>query len=70
MKQYLWVLLLLPIVIGLSINVATAQFENNSQNNSSGSTTAAVTNLTNASSSIQDAKNMSVIEGTTNQTGP
>ena len=39
----------------------------NSQNNTN-DTTAAVVNLTNASSSLEDAQNMSVIEGTMNAT--
>jgi hypothetical protein len=37
--------------------------------NNTNDTTAATINLTNASSSPEDAKNMSVIEGTMNQTG-
>jgi hypothetical protein len=46
-----------------------AQSENTSPNNMGDGTTDAVTNLTNASSSLEDAKNMSAIEGTINQTG-
>ena len=56
------------IMIGTTIGIATAQLDNSSQNNTN-DTTAAVINLTNASSSLEDAQNMSVIEGTMNQTG-
>ncbi|MFN2434997.1 MAG: hypothetical protein ABR515_06450 [Nitrososphaeraceae archaeon] len=55
-------------MIGTTIGIATAQLDNSSQNNTN-DTTAAVINLTNASSSLEDAQNMSVIEGTMNQTG-
>jgi len=46
---------------------ASAQLENSSGNNTN-DTTAALINLTNASSSLEDAQNMSVIQGTMNQT--
>jgi hypothetical protein len=55
-------------VMGSTIGIATAQLDNSSQNNTN-DTTAAVINLTKASSSLEDAQNMSVIEGTMNETG-
>jgi hypothetical protein len=69
MKNLLSMLFLSSIImIGTTIGIATAQLDNSSQNNTN-DTTAAVINLTNASSSLEDAQNMSVIEGTMNQTG-
>jgi hypothetical protein len=69
MKNFLSMLFLFSIImIGTTIGIATAQLDNSSQNNTN-DTTAAVINLTNASSSLEDAQNMSVIEGTMNQTG-
>ena len=50
-------------ILGTSIGYVAAQMENNTND-----TTAAVVNTTNASSSIADAQNMSVIEGTMNAT--
>jgi hypothetical protein len=46
-------------ILGTSIGYVAAQMENNTND-----TTAAVVNTTNASSSLEDAQNMSVIEGT------
>ena len=57
------------ILIGTTGGITNAQSENTSQNNMGNGTTGSVINLTNASSSPEDAKNMSVIEGTVNQTG-
>lgn len=70
MKNFLWILILSSIALmGTTIGVATAQSEISGQNNTNDTpTTAAVANLTNASSSVEDAKNMSAIEGTMNQT--
>ena len=48
---------------GATIGLETASSQNNTND-----TTAAVTNLTNATSSLEDAQNMSVIEGTMNAT--
>ena len=68
-RYYLFVLFLSSIVvIGTTIGVASAQVANTSGNNTN-DTTAALINLTNASSSLEDAQNMSVIQGTMNQTG-
>ena len=46
-------------ILGTSTGYVAAQMENNTND-----TTAAVVNTTNASSSLEDAQNMSVIEGT------
>ncbi|MGI8719000.1 MAG: hypothetical protein ACR2KF_00575 [Nitrososphaeraceae archaeon] len=56
-------------IFGTTIGIATAQLENSSQNITGPDTTAAIINSTNASSSLEEAKNMSAIEGTMNQTG-
>ena len=70
MKNFLWILILSSIsLMGAAIGTATAQLDNTSQNTTSPDTTAAVINSTNASSSIEEAKNMSAIQGTMNQTG-
>ena len=70
MKKRVPILLLSSIIMmGTTIGIATAQLDNSSQNITSPDTTAAVINSTNASSSLEDAKNMSAIEGTMNQTG-
>jgi hypothetical protein len=70
MKTSLPILVLLSIVImGTTIGIATAQLDNSSQNITGPDTTAAIINSTNASSSLEEAKNMSAIEGTMNQTG-
>ena len=70
MKNFLWTLMLSSVIlIGTTGGVTNAQSENTSQNNMGNGTTGSVINLTNASSSPEDAKNMSVIEGTVNQTG-
>ncbi|CAN5498211.1 hypothetical protein BH18THE1_BH18THE1_10040 [soil metagenome] len=70
MKFYLWIFVLSSIAIfGTTIGIATAQLENSSQNITGPDTTAAIINSTNASSSLEEAKNMSAIEGTMNQTG-
>jgi len=57
------------IMIGTTVGITNAQPQNTSQSNIGSGTTGSVVNLTNASSSAEDAKNMSVIEGTMNQTG-
>jgi len=68
MKEFISVLLLSSIAImGLTFGTTSAQV---STGNNTNDTTAALVNLTNASSSLGDAKNMSVIQGTMNQTGP
>ena len=70
MKNFLWILVLSSVImIGTTVGITNAQSENTSSNNMGNGTTGAVTNLTNASSSLEDAKNMSAIEGTMNQTG-
>ena len=70
MKHFLWILMLSSVIlIGTTVGITNAQSENTSQNNMGNGTTGSVINLTNASSSPEDAKNMSVIEGTVNQTG-
>ncbi|HKQ21887.1 MAG TPA: hypothetical protein VJS91_07600 [Nitrososphaeraceae archaeon] len=63
-RNYLVILFLSSVMImGISIGYVAAQMENNTND-----TTAAVINTTNASSSLEDAQNMSVIEGTMNAT--
>jgi hypothetical protein len=57
------------LMMGTTIGVSNAQSENTTPNNMGNGTTGAVINLTNASSSLEDAQNMSAIEGTMNQTG-
>jgi hypothetical protein len=57
------------VLMGTTVGVSNAQSENTTPNNMGNGTTGAVINLTNASSSLEDAKNMSAIEGTMNQTG-
>jgi hypothetical protein len=56
------------ILIGSVAGITNAQSENTSQNNMGNGTTGSVTNLTNASSSLDEAQNMSVIESTMNAT--
>jgi len=50
----------------MTFGIASAQVA--SEGNNTNDTTAAVSNLTNASSSLEEAQNMSVIEGTMNAT--
>lgn len=70
MKNLLWILVLSSVImIGTTVGITNAQSENTSQSNIGNGTTGSVVNLTNASSSLEEAKNMSVIEGTMNQTG-
>lgn len=71
MKNFLWILILSSISLmgAATIGTATAQLDNSSQNITGPDTTAAVINSTNASSSLEEAKNMSAIQGTMNQTG-
>lgn len=52
----------------ITTGTTLAQTENASQNNSGFGN--AIANLTNATSSYEDAKDMSVIEGTMNATSP
>lgn len=60
----LWILFTSLIVIGaMTVGIETASSQNNTND-----TTAAVVNTTNASSSLGEAQNMSVIEGTMNAT--
>ena len=64
-------MLLSVIMIGTTVGTTNAQSEDtppNTDNGTGNGTTGAVVNLTNASSSLEDARNMSVIEGTMNQT--
>ena len=56
------------ILIGSTAGIVNAQSENTSQNNMGNGTTGSVINLTNASSSLEVAQNMSAIEGTMNAT--
>jgi hypothetical protein len=65
MKNYLCMTLSIFTVIGIiTIGSTNAQTEHASDK----PTTAAVANLTNATTSFEDLKNMSVIEGTMNGT--
>ena len=69
MKNFLWILMLLSIImIGTTVGITNAQSEDTPSNNMGNGTTGSVINLTNASSSLDDAQNMSVIEGTMNAT--
>ena len=69
MKNFLWILMLLSIImIGTTVGITNAQSEDTPSNNMDNGTTGSVINLTNASSSLEDAQNMSVIEGTMNAT--
>lgn len=56
------------IMIGTTVGITNAQSEETPSNNTGNGTTGSVINLTNASSSLEDAQNMSVIEGTMNAT--
>jgi hypothetical protein len=68
--KFLWILMLSSVLMmGTTVGVSNAQSENTTPNNMGNGTTGAVINLTNASSSLEDAQNMSAIEGTMNQTG-
>lgn len=69
MKNLVPILMLSSIIlIGSLAGLTNAQSENTSQNNMGNGTTGSVINLTNASSSLDEAQNMSVIEGTMNAT--
>jgi hypothetical protein len=69
MTNFLWILTLLSLtMVGTTIGTANAQSEDTPPNNMGNGTTGAVINLTNASSSLEEAQNMSVIEGTMNAT--
>lgn len=69
MKNLVSILVLSSIIlIGSLAGLTNAQSENTSQNNMGNGTTGSVINLTNASSSLDEAQNMSVIEGTMNAT--
>jgi hypothetical protein len=69
MKNFVSILMLSAIIlIGSTAGITNAQSENTSQNNMGNGTTGSVINLTNASSSLDEAQNMSVIEGTMNAT--
>ncbi len=69
MKNLVSILMLSSIIlIGSLAGLTNAQSENTSQNNMGNGTTGSVINLTNASSSLDEAQNMSVIEGTMNAT--
>lgn len=69
MKNLVSILMLSSIIlIGSLAGLNNAQSENTSQNNMGNGTTGSVINLTNASSSLDEAQNMSVIEGTMNAT--
>jgi hypothetical protein len=68
--KFLWIFMLSSLfMMGAAVGVSNAQSENMTPNNMGNGTTGAVINLTNASSSLEDAQNMSAIEGTMNQTG-
>lgn len=69
MKNLVSILVLSSIIlIGSLAGLTNAQSENTSQNNMGNGTTGSVINLTNASSSLDEAQNMSAIEGTINAT--
>ena len=69
MANFVWILMLLSVImIPTTIATTNAQSEDAPPNNMGNGTTGAVINLTNASSSLEDAQNMSVIEGTMNAT--
>lgn len=69
MKNLVSILVLSSIIlIGSLAGLTNAQSENTSQNNMGNGTTGSVINLTNASSSLDEAQNMSAIEGTMNAT--
>lgn len=55
------------IIIGTTVGISNAQSVDTSPDMGNG-TTGSVVNLTNASSSLEDAQNMSAIEGTMNAT--
>ena len=67
MKNIISAIFLTSILsLGITFGIASAQVAN--EGNNTNDTTAAVANLTNASSSLEEAQNMSVIEGTMNAT--
>ena len=61
-------MLLSLTMVGTTIGTTNAQSEDTPPNNMVNGTTGAVINLTNDSSSLEDAQNMSAIVGTMNQT--
>jgi hypothetical protein len=63
MKKLIW------MMMGTTIGFSNAQPTNSSPNIMGNVTAGSITNLTNGSASLGDANNMSVIEGTMNQTG-
>jgi hypothetical protein len=65
MTNYFWMILSIFTVLAV---VTTGSTNAQTDNASDKPTTAAVANLTNATTSFEDIKNMSVIEGTTNGT--
>lgn len=68
MKNFLWILMLSSVImIGTTVSLTNAQSEDTPPDIGNG-TTGSVVNLTNASSSLEDAQNMSAIEGTMNAT--
>ena len=70
MIKSLWIFMLSSVIMmGTIMGVSNAQSENTTSSNMGNGTTGSVINLTNASSSLGDAKNMSALEGTMNQTG-
>ena len=70
MKNFLGILMLSSVIlIGTTVGITNAQSENTSQSNIGNGTTGSVVILTNASSSVEEAKTKSDIEGTMNQTG-
>lgn len=69
MIKFLWVLMLSAVIMmGMTIGVINAQTTNSSPNILGNVTSGSIANLTNASSSLEDPQNMSVIEGTMNAT--
>jgi len=69
MKIILWVFMLTSFIIGTTawiVNAQTAQTEDNSMNNLGNGMTGSVMNLTSASTSHEDAKNISANQATLN----
>jgi len=70
MTNFVWILMLSTVIMmGTTIGFSNAQPTNSSPNVMGNVTAGSITNLTNGSASLEDAKNMSIMEGTMNQTG-
>lgn len=69
MKKFLEIVVLsIVITMGTTIGSSYAQLTNSSPNIMGNVTAGSITNLTNGSTLLEDAKNMSAIQGTMNQT--